>query len=103
MMTVYEIDVNNETLEKNLERICGQIFKLLPTLEEEKDWIKPLETLTIELLGMSNLFPDLPELLSLVCKLEGLKDSGEDIDFLLFRRTIFECCGLVNQVKSDVC
>ena len=103
MMTVYQIDVNNEILKENLGRICGQVFKLLPMFEEEKDWVKPLETVTIELLGMSNLFPDLPELLSLVCKLEGLKDSGEDTDFFLFRRTIFECCGLVNQVKNNVC
>lgn len=99
MITVYDIDVDCQAVKDNLYRIGNQIFKLLPMREEEKDWRKPLETLIIELLGMSNLFSDQRELLSLVCKLEGLKDV-DDIDFFLYRRTIFECCSLVNDIKE---
>lgn len=100
MLTIYEVEVNDSSIQENLYRIGNQIFKLLPMREENKDWKKPLETLIIELLGMSKLFPDQKNLLSLVCKLEGLKDS-DNIDFFLYRRTIFECCGLVDQVKKD--
>ena len=34
--------------------------------EEGKDWIKPTETLIIELLGMSDMIADQPKLFSLV-------------------------------------
>lgn len=90
------------TLEENLSRICGQIFKLLPMKEENKDWIKPLETVTLELAGMAELLPDQNELFSLVCKLEGLRAKGEEIDFMFFRRTIFELCGMVNEIKDGI-
>lgn len=101
MITIYNTEIDSQATLGNLDRICNQIFKLLPMREESKDWEKPLETLIIELLGMSSLFPDQKDLLSLVCKLEGLKEGGEDIEFLLYRRTIFECCGLVDQIKKQ--
>lgn len=101
MMTIYGLEINSQSIVENLDRICNQIFKLLPMREESKDWEKPLETLIIELLGMSSLFSDQKDLLSLVCKLEGLKEGGEEIEFLLYRRTIFECCGLVDQIKKQ--
>lgn len=100
MITVYNIDVDCEAVKGNLYRLGNQIFKLLPMREEDKDWKKPLETLIIELLGMGNLFSDQKEILSLVSKLEGLKDSS-DIDFFLYRRTIFECCSLINHIKDE--
>ena len=37
----------------SLKRIVGQIFRLLPTFEEGQDWIKPIDTLIIELTGMA--------------------------------------------------
>lgn len=102
MMTVYDIEIKDEAVVHNLDRICNQIFKLLPMREEGTDYIKPLETLIIELLGMNVLIDDQKDLFALVCKLQGLHQGGEEIDFLLYRRTIFECCGLVGQVKKYV-
>lgn len=100
MITCYnDIAFSDLALKDNLYRIGNQIFKLLPMREEGKDWKKPLETLIIEVLGMSNLFSDQKVLLTLSCKLEGLKDSDE-IDFFLYRRTIFECCSLVEELKK---
>lgn len=97
-----DYEVADSTVSENLERICGQIFKLLPMNEEGKDWLKPLETLTLELAGMASLIPSEHRLFSLVCKLEGLRVEGENIDFMLFRRTIFELCGMVNEIKDEV-
>lgn len=98
---VYNADIDTETVVSNLNRIGNQIFKLLPMREEGKDWIKPLETLILELTGMSILFSDQKIYLSLLCKLEGLKTCVDEKDFMLYRRTVFECCGLVDEVRSQ--
>lgn len=99
MTEITEIAVDFPTLNQNLDRIRNQIFRLLPVFEEEGEWLKPLDTLILELVGMYSFFPERGDLLALICKLEGLRSFGEDIDFLLYRRTIFEACGLVNKVK----
>lgn len=96
-MCKYQTDINSITLGENLKRIRGQIFRCLPVYEEEGEWRKPLETLNIELLGMHSLFPENGDLLSLVCKIEGLI-SIEEIDFMLYRRSIFEACSLVSKI-----
>lgn len=93
--------INKEAIHKNLERIANQIFKLLPNREEGIDWKKPLETLIIELTGMSSLIPDHTELFSLLCKLEALKTLDDEKDFLLYRKTIFECLGLMDIIKKQ--
>lgn len=97
--------INNfskKTILLSLNRICDQIFALLPAREENRNWIKPLDTILIEIIGLNSLISDQKDIFILVCKLKGLQESGEDVDFFLFRRTIFECCSLVNQVKDYV-
>lgn len=109
MYTVFEanpktkekIEIDNNVIIANLNRIQSQIFRCLPAREEGLDWQKPLETLAIELLGMQKLFPQLEDLVSLVCKILGLLDKDKEDDFYLYRRTIFECCGLVNKLKEQ--
>lgn len=99
-MEIVGFDV--KTVNSNLERICNQIFALLPMREEGKDYVKPLDTLTVELTGMSKMVEDQPKLLSLICKLKGLRPSDEsEVDFMLFRRTIFEACSMVTSMKGD--
>lgn len=100
MVTCYGISFSNTALKDNLYRIGNQVFKLLPMREEGKDWEKLLETLIIEIVGMSGLFPDQKTLLALSCKLEGLKKNSE-VDFFLYRRTIFECCSLIEELKKE--
>jgi hypothetical protein len=51
MITKYGIDINNKNIQANFNRIGNQIFKLLPMREEGKNWTKPLETLTVEVIG----------------------------------------------------
>lgn len=99
MLTVYQQEVDAQIVKSNLYRIGNQIFKLLPLREEGQDWLKPLETLSIELAGMSSLFPDQKDLFTLSCKLEGLKTVHTE--FPLYRRTIFECCSLIDKLKKQ--
>lgn len=99
MMTLYGADFDAQIVESNLHRIGNQIFKLLPMREEGQNWLKPLETLAIELAGMSNLFPDQKDMFTLSCKLEGLRVTHTD--FPLYRRTIFECCSLIDKLKKQ--
>lgn len=103
MKIKYEVSINNEAVDYNLKRLTNQIYKLLPTREEEVDWQKPLETIMEELTGMNSLFIGRHEILfSLLCKLEGLFSLTAEEDFFLFRRTIFECLSLINNLKKNV-
>lgn len=81
MITVHDSEINNETLAFNLNRLKNQIFHLLPLNEEGGDWLKPLDTIILEIAGLSNLFPDNSKMFELLTKLEGLKAQGADIDF----------------------
>jgi hypothetical protein len=93
--------VCGEAILSNLNRITNQIYKLLPSREEGIDWEKPLQTLIIELTGMNNLLADQVNLFSLLCKLEALKTLNKEEDFFLYRKTIFECLGLLDEVKKQ--
>lgn len=101
METVYYTTIDDEVVRSTLERMTSQTFKLLPMREEEQDWIKPLETLSLELLGLHQLFPTNPCLFSAVCKMEGIKELGNRMDFMAYRRTIFEICGLLGKAKDN--
>jgi len=81
MITVYNSEVNDDVLAFNLNRLKNQIFHLLPSNEEGEDWLKPLDTIILEVAGLSNLFPDNIKLFELLTKLEGLKAQGKDIEF----------------------
>lgn len=100
MISVYDIEVNNAAIRNNLKRLQSQVFKLLPMQEEGKDCKKPLETIILELLGMQGLFSTLEPLVALICKLQGLKEIDGSENFMLYRRTIFECCGLLDKVAE---
>ena len=97
---IYPID--DDILRFNVKRLTNQVYRLLPAKEEGSDWVKPLETCIIELLGLGDLFPDQPKFLMLVSKLDGLRVSQDDIEFALYRRTIFECCGILNKIEKEL-
>ena len=94
--------ISSDAILNNLNRITNQTYKLLPSREEGGDWQKPLQTLIIELTGMSSLLPDQTDLFSLLCKLEALKTLEKEEDFLLYRKTIFESLGLLDNIKKNV-
>ena len=103
MIVKYDISLEDEAIVANLKRITNQIYKLLPSREEGLDWEKPLLTLLEEIGGMDRLLIGQHEILfPLLCKLEGLFTLTSFEDFPLFRRTIFECLGLVNEITINV-
>ena len=100
MVFKYNLEFDKDAIEKNINRITNQIFKLLPNREEGNDWQTPLQNLILEVTGMKILWVDQPNLFSLLCRLEALLTlTGED-DFFAFRKLIFECLGLMNQIKE---
>lgn len=100
MIIKYECDIQTEAICANLKRITNQIYKLLPLREEGGNWEKLLLTIIEEMAGMSRLLFDQHEtLFLLLCKLEGLFTLTEEDDFESYRRTIFDCLGLINGIK----
>lgn len=99
MVLKYNIEIDNDAIIENIDRIINQIFKLLPSREEGGDWITPLQNLILEVGGMNKLLCDQTILFSLLCKMEALTVlTGED-DYIAFRKLIFECLGLLKQLK----
>lgn len=103
-MTIkYDVEIENEVIIANLRRITNQVYKLLPSREEGSDWEKPLSTLQEELAGMNELlFGQQDKFFSILCKLEGLFELNREEDFFLFRRTIFDCLGLINELTEGI-
>ena len=100
MVLKYNIDIDKNAIIENIDRIINQIFKLLPSREEGGDWEAPLQNLILEVGGMNSLLSDHTILFSLLCKMEALTILTEEEDYLAFRKLIFECLGLLKQLKS---
>ena len=95
-----ELEFDNNAIIENIDRITNRIFKLLPSREEGGDWETPLNNIIIEIQGMKILWNDQPKLFSLLCKLEALNSLTEEDEFLIFRKIIFECLGILNEIKK---
>lgn len=103
MIIKYGVEIDNQAVIREIERLIDQIFKLLPYREEGEDWTLPLQTIMEELAGMQRLLVEHPGItFPLMCKLEGLFTLTHDADFLDFRRTIFECLSRLNEVKDVI-
>ena len=105
MILKYDIDVQNKVISDRLQNLINQTYKLLPSREEGADWEKPLQTILQELAGMQRLmncgFSEI--YFPLLNKLEGLYSLTEENDFLCYRRIIFECLGLMNELQEKLC
>lgn len=99
MVIKYNVDIAGDAIIENIDRIINQIFKLLPLREEGGDWATPLHNLILEVSGMGNLLNDQVILFSLLCKMEALTNLLNEEDYLDFRKLIFECLGLLKQIK----
>lgn len=97
-----DFDKQTKALIHGFDRIVGQIFRLLPMREEGEDYIKPLDTLIVETSGYFWIIPDSENLMTLLAKLRGLKSEECTNDFMLFRRMVFEACGLASKVKEEL-
>lgn len=99
MVLKYNIEIDNNAIIENIDRIINQIFKLLPLREEGGDWETPLHNLILEVGGMNKLLRDQTILFSLLCKMEALTVLTNTEDYLAFRKLIFECLSLLKQLK----
>ena len=66
--------------------------------ENQEDWRKQLDTVTLEIVGLNEIFLSFPQFLQLLSKLEGLQQSN-DIEFDLYRKTVFESINLLQEIN----
>lgn len=96
----YNLIIDNETFTTIMNKMINRCYKVLCYREEEKEWEKFLETVILELVGLQRLFNQ-DSFLFLIAKLESLFILTNEEDFLKFRRVIFECIGILDEVKYD--
>ena len=93
--------ISNEDFNKNIIRLTNQLWKLIPMKENNEDWLKQLDTVSIEIAGMNTLIKSeqTSQFLQLLFKLEGLKIK-QDINFEVYRKTIFETINILQGLKK---
>ena len=69
--------------------------------ENNEDWKKQLDTVSIEIAGLNSLIVEnfASQFLQLLLKLEGLKQQS-DISFEVYRKTVFEMINLLQGLKQ---
>ena len=92
----YEIEFSQEIIQKTVRRLTNQLWKLIPMRENDEDWYKQLQTVTLEIAGLNELFIS-PTFLQLLSKLEGLQIK--EVSFELYRKTIFECINILQELS----
>lgn len=92
----YEIEFSQEAIQKTVRRLTNQLWKLIPMRENDEDWYKQLQTVTLEIAGLNELFIS-PTFLQLLSKLEGLQIK--EVSFELYRKTIFECINILQELN----
>ena len=101
MIIKYGADIPNELFNKNITRLTNQLWKLIPMREHEEDWKKQLNTVIIEIAGMNELLIYKSEGFQLLTKLEGMSQI-EDMSFDLYRKTVFECISLLQEIRNEL-
>lgn len=96
MDTKYGKNIDSIDLELYLISLKNKIYKLLPLREEELDWQKYLTSVLTEICGFYDLMENKVNVLSLISKLEGLYKLE---DFMIYRRTIFECLNTIDELR----
>ena len=97
MIDKYNLNFSEEEIKQEILRLTNQLWKLIPMWENNEDWHKQLETVIVDIAGKDEIFLHDSHFLQLLSKLEGLRVS--DIEFTIYRKTIFECINLINAIK----
>ncbi len=66
--------------------------------ENEENWQNHLQTVIVELVGLNEIFNFDERFLILLSKLEGVRVG--DIDFFIYRKTIFESISLLREIYN---
>lgn len=99
METKYQFEFSAEVINKNITRLTNQLWKLIPMRENEENWEKQLNIVTIEIAGLNRIFLQTPQFLQMLSKLEGITEL-EDMEFSDYRRTVFEIINLLQELKK---
>ena len=99
METKYQFEFSAEVINKNITRLTNQLWKLIPMRENEENWEKQLNIVTIEIAGLNRIFLQTPQFLQMLSKLEGISEI-RDLDFSDYRRTVFEVINLLQELKK---
>ena len=95
LLTKYGI-AEVEDMQKTILRLTNQLWKLIPMKEHEEDWQKQLDTVILEIAGLNEIFIG-PLFLQMLSKLEGLR--VQETTFELYRKTIFECISILQELN----
>lgn len=96
MITKYGYEFSNEEINKEVIRLTNQLWKLIPMRENGEEWEKQLATVIIDIAGKDEIFLHNSQFLQLLSKLEGLRVI--DVEFSIYRKTVFECINLLNEI-----
>lgn len=99
MTNKYDINFPSESIEKNAMRLTNQLWKLIPMRENDEDWLKQLNSVKVEIVGLNEIFLQDPLFLQLLSKLEGLEIV--EISFFDYRKTVFEAINLLQEVVKN--
>ena len=92
------IIIPEHIVQTNINRLTNQLWKLIPMRENEENWLAQLDTVIIELAGLSELSQtDDENFLILLSKLMGLKTA--EVEFQVYRKTVFECISLLRELR----
>ena len=101
MNTIYGFSFSESIIHNDVKRLTNQLWKLIPMKENEEDWSKQLNSVIIEIAGKHVIFNADQRFLQLLSKLEGLKVT--DLEFALYRKTVFECINLLQEIGKELC
>ena len=97
MNNKYNLNFSNIEMKQEILRLTNQLWKMIPMWENGEDWNKQLNTVILDIAGKDEIFLHDSHFLQLLSKLEGLRVI-EDIEFSIYRKTIFECINLINAI-----
>ena len=63
LLTKYDFLFSNEDVDKNVKRLTNQLWKLIPMREHNENWRKQLDTVTLEVVGLNEIFLSFPQFL----------------------------------------
>lgn len=68
--------------------------------ENNEDWLKQLDTVINEIVGLNEILLSRPQFLQLLSKLEGLR--VEEYAFEFYRKTVFEAINILQELKNGI-
>lgn len=100
MMTKYKFEMDEKIIIQDLKRLINQTWKIIPMNENNEDWVKQLETIQNEIVGLYEIFSDETNYLIILTKIEGL--LLQDVEFSFLRKTIFEIIALLQELNYGI-